>query len=111
MIEAYGDKIVERALAILGAAYETVPDQLRAEAIKALCAIVARHGTGAGVQLERDRLIGVLRQLDMPKSIEQARAFREAFGGKIDRGLESIVTEAYNKGLSAGRRLPIGKGA
>ena len=88
-------------LKALVAAQGEVENAFRAAPIKALWEIWSRHME----EIDPERMVRVLEELDLDHKIDEARRIKETFGNKLETALRFILVRAYNKGLKT-NRLP-----
>lgn len=99
-VDRYGDGATIAALKVIREAWPTDPKALRGTLITTVARLV-RNNKG----IDRERLVRVLAPKSFAEMTATAEAFRKLSGGSTETVLSKVITELYNKHLSANQIL------
>lgn len=102
LVRRFGEDLTTAGLAALVEAYPDGEDGLRVQLVEATVRILGLHGD----RLDRPRLVKTLAAQAPDWWREQARIYKDGFGGSVNDAAVTLIIRNYNRGLGADNRLP-----
>lgn len=92
----FGDASIVTALRTIGDAHGSTGDAFKASIVEAMIQLVVAQGAG----FDRARMVAVLRDVNLEKEIQRAKATRARNGGSLAGSLKACLYERYETATS-----------